>query len=340
MRLSQDVPSANSHSHDPVSGGTTAGYVAVSFVETQPRLAQLRLVWMWIKVCRLWCHTQFYTNESAATDSLSEKPAGKIAIDVRMCKDCQRTIFSKADFARELATQTPDQRAYQNLLQFEHGIRLLLPKFQRLLPMLQDPETPPTPAQLAEASKVRKRLTDAFTQYDVAARRIRDMPTESPTQARLQKAVYQQATNFLHVHMLPLKSIPKLLKRATPNGRPMPANANGKPPGALASINYNGTANGGGSRPSSSRNSSISSAALTALETEEKELRERLIVLEEQKFMVSEMIADANKRRKFDEVGSLAQNVEDLSREIDQIQAQLAQMDFAGAYAGDHAAVK
>ena len=52
------------------------------------------------------------------------------------------------------------------------------------------------------------------------------------------------------------------------------------------------------------------------------------------------MIADANKRRKFDEVGSLAQNVEDLSREIDQIQAQLAQMDFAGVYAGDQTPVK
>ena len=205
---------------------------------------------------------------------------------------------------------------------------------------MQDPEKPPTSSQLAEASKVRKRLTEAFTQYDVAARRIRDMPTESPTQARLQKAVYQQATNFLHIHMLPLKSIPKILKRATPNGRPLSTTSNGKPHTALSAINYNNVANGNGSRPSSSRNSSISSVALTALETEEKELRERLIVLEEQKFMVSEMIADANKRRKFDEVGSLAQNVEDLSREIDQIQAQLAGMDFASAYAGDQPPVQ
>ena len=252
-----------------------------------------------------------------------------------MCKDCQRTIFSKADFARELATQPADQRAYQNLLQFEHGIRLLLPKFQRLLLTLQDPDKPPTPAQLAEASKVRKRLTDAFTQYDVAARRIRDLPTESPTQARLQKAVYQQAASFLHVHMLPLKSIPKIMKHAKPNGKTMPATTNGKPLSALASINYNKVVNGDSSRPSSSRNSSTSSAAVTALEAEEKQLRERLIVLEEQKFFVSEMIADANKRRKFDEVGSLAQNVEDLSREIDHIQAQLTQMDFASAYAAN-----
>lgn len=275
------------------------------------------------------------TNAQPATDMLSEKANGKVAVDVRMCKDCQRTIFSKADFAREVSNQTPDQRAYQNLMQFEHGIRLLLPKFQRLLSVLQDPVKPPTPAQLADASKVRKRLTDAFTQYDFAARRIRDLPTESQTQQRLQKAIYLQATNFLHVHMLPLKSLPKILKHAAPSGgvRSAPTNAaNGKPAqGALAAIKYNEIANGNG-RPSSSRTSSTSSAAVTALESEEKELRERMIVLEEQKFFVSEMIADANKRRKFDEVSALAQSVEELSKEIDQIQGQLAGMDFAGAY--------
>jgi hypothetical protein len=271
------------------------------------------------------------------TNIVTENGAGKVAIDVRLCRDCQRTIFSKADFARAQAAQTPDLRAYQNLVQFEHGIRLLLPKFQRLLVPLQDPEHPPSPAQLAEASKVRRRLTDAFTQYDVAARRIRDLPTESPTQARLQKAIYQQATSFLHVHMLPLKSLPRIMKRATTSDRSTP---NGRSQSALSSIQFNEIADGNGSRPTSSRNSSTSSAAVTALEVEEKELRERLIVLEEQKFFVSDMIADANKRRKFDEVGSLAQNVEDLSREIDQIQSQLAQMDFASAYATDQSAIK
>jgi rabenosyn-5 len=269
---------------------------------------------------------------------VSEKPAGKVAVDVRMCKDCQRTIFSKADFARELATQPPDERAYQNLLQFEHGIRMLLPRFQRLLMTLQDPDRPPSSTQLADASKVRKRLTDAFTQYDFAARRIRDMLTESPTQARLQKAVYQQSATFLHIHMLPLKSLPKVLKHATPSGKPIPSNADGKPQGALAQLKHNEMANGE-TRPGSSRASSTSSIAVTALEAEERELRERMIVLEEQKFFVSEMITDANKRRKFDEVAALSGNVEDLSREIDQIQGQLAQMDFAGAYAADAAAI-
>jgi rabenosyn-5 len=238
-----------------------------------------------------------------------------------MCKDCKHTLFSKADFARELTATPPDQRAYENLQQFERGIRLLLPRFQKLLVALQDPAKPPTPDQLHDATKVRKRLMDAFAQFDTAARRIRDMPTESSAQKKLQKAVYHQAYNFLSLHMLPLKSLPKILKHATPNGRPSSS--------YLSAIKRNEPG------VDSSSVISASSAQISAMEAEEKELRDRLIVLEEQKFFVSEMIADANKRRKFDEVAALAQNVEDLSKEIDTINGQLSQLNFAAAYTAE-----
>lgn len=169
------------------------------------------------------------------------------------------------------------------------------------------------------------------------------MPTDSPTQQRLQKAIYQQASNFLHLHMLPLKSLPKILKHATPNGRLPNGKAstttlttNGSESAsrprepALTSINYNSIV---GNRNTSSPSSETSSA-ISALESEEKNLRERLIVLEEQKFFVSEMIADANRRRKFDEVSSLAMNMEDLSREIDRVSGMLNGLDFEGIYTG------
>lgn len=184
---------------------------------------------------------------------------------------------------------------------------------------------------------------DSFAQYDTAARRIRDLPTDSPTQQKLQKAIYQQASNFLHLHMLPLKSLPKILKHATPGGRPLPSghsrnNLNGETSStakpftpALASIKYGNNTPNGSSQSINSDNSS----AISALEDEEKALRDRLIVLEEQKFFVSEMIADANRRRKFDEVSALALNVEDLSKEIDRINGILNNMDFESLYAGN-----
>jgi len=70
------------------------------------------------------------------TNKLSEK-ASQVHIDVRMCKDCKHTVFSKSDFMRELAYEPSDQRAYQNLKQFERGIRIMLPRFQKLLQVLQ-----------------------------------------------------------------------------------------------------------------------------------------------------------------------------------------------------------
>ena len=247
-------------------------------------------------------------------------------MDVRLCKECNATIFSKQDFATEIMSKPPDARAYDSLISFERGIRMLLPRFQKLLSTLQDPEKPPIPAQLSEASKVRKRLLDSFTQFDIAARRIRDLPSTSPTQQKLRRAIYTQASSFLHLHMLPLKTLPKILKHATPHGKGSGTQvANGKPTSALASMKYNDL-------DASSQISSTASSQISALEAEEKQLRERLIVLEEQKFFVSEMIADANKRRKFDEVAALAGNVEDLTKEIDGVQNTLAGLDFEGAY--------
>ncbi|KAF2846678.1 hypothetical protein T440DRAFT_471749 [Plenodomus tracheiphilus IPT5] len=254
----------------------------------------------------------------AADSSKTEKGVTHVSVDVRMCKDCQHTLFSRGDFERAMAEKPKDQRSYENLAQFERGIRLLLPRFHKLLQALQDPDRSPTPQQLSDATKVRKRLMDAFSQFDAVAKRIRDLPTESPTQQKLQTAVYQQAYSFLSLHMLPLRSLPRILKHAAPQGRPNTG-------GALANIKYNDKSAG----------SIVSSSEVSAMETEEKELRERLIILEEQKFMVSEMIANATKHRRFDEVSSLAQNLEDLSMEIDQVNGQLSQLDFAGVYQGE-----
>lgn len=129
--------------------------------------------------------------------------------------------------------------------------------------------------------------------------------------------------------MLPLKSLPKVLKHASPHGAPASSKtlANGKSNGALAMIRFNDVADTASQRSGSS--------ALESMEAEERDLRERLIVLEEQRFIVGEMVADARKRRQFDEQKSLMINVEDLSREIDVINGQLAQLDFAAAYESD-----
>jgi rabenosyn-5 len=97
------------------------------------------------------------------------------------------------------------------------------------------------------------------------------------------------------------------------------------PAGALASIRYNDRFE---------TSSQQSSSALESLEAEEKDLRERLIVLEEQKFIVTEMLSEARKKRRFEEMTALSSNIDDLTREIDTLRARLSRVegDFEGLY--------
>jgi rabenosyn-5 len=57
-----------------------------------------------------------------------------------------------------------------------------------------------------EASAARKRLLDAFAQYDVLAKRIRAIPcVTGSSQDRVQLAVLARANLFLQKHMFPLQ---------------------------------------------------------------------------------------------------------------------------------------
>ncbi|KAI2602170.1 VAC1 protein [Hypoxylon sp. NC1633] len=276
------------------------------------------------------CSSDVGLNVANPSAPASEKPRGgsPISFDVRMCRDCKFTVFSKRDFMESVVHKPPDQRAYETLKQFERGIQLLLPSFQRALLPLQNEENPPNHAQIQEASKLRKRLVDSFTKYDVAARRIRDMKTDSPTQKQLQKTIHQAASSFLHMHMLPLKNLPQILKHHSSNSNSSRNRFVGN--GHVASPLRNGS-----DVFETASQTSETSTVVSTLEMEEKELRERLIVLEEQKYMVQTMISSAHGARRFEEVSALTRNVEELETEIQSIRGKVAAVEeqWQGLYA-------
>ncbi|KAJ2900248.1 hypothetical protein MKZ38_002530 [Zalerion maritima] len=275
------------------------------------------------------CSVDIPLTVSVSPSLPSEKPSGNnesMDLNVRMCRECRHTVFSKRDFLASVCHKPPDQRAYETLQQFEKGIRLLMPTFHKVLAPLQatnDGGLPPSHAQIQEASKIRKRLTDSFQKYDLAARRLRDLPTHgSSTQEKLQKIVYQAAGAFLHAHMLPLKSLPRMLKPGRPNGAQMrrlvpsslrhEESSTQSSPSALAQHPDSGSVAG-----------SEASTVVSLLEQEEKELRERLAVLEEQKFMVQTMVKNAQGQRRFEEVSALTRNAEELDGEIEQLRRRV-----------------
>ncbi|KAK1998779.1 FYVE zinc finger protein [Colletotrichum falcatum] len=296
------------------------------------------------------CSTEVGLCITNPTSPATEKPPttaqpGQLSIDIRMCRECNHTIFSKRDFAATLSHKPPDQRAYETLRQFERGIRQLMPIFQRTLLALQ-PESddgselsrpPPTHAQIQEASKIRKRLTDAFTKYDTAARRLRDMKTTSKTQLRLQQAVYAAASSFLHTHMLTLKSVPQILRsRSSQTSRLRALQAGGvNGSSSSSSLHLSPLRNQELAESETASQASETSTAVSALEVEEKEARERLVVLEEQRFMVQQMVDNARNARRFEEVSALTRNVEELDREIEQAKKNVGGVEqrWEGLYA-------
>ncbi|KAI1762676.1 VAC1 protein [Hypoxylon sp. FL1150] len=279
------------------------------------------------------CSSEVGLNVTNPSTSASEKPEGwgsPISVDVRMCRDCKLTVFSKRDFMESIAHKPPDQRGYDTLKQFERGIQQLLPTFQRALVPLQHENDPPSHAQIQEASKIRKRLVDSFTKYDVAARRIRDMKTDSLTQKQLQKAIYQAASLFLHMHMLPLKNLPRMLKQSSSGSSSSSAKTRLLANGHVASPLRNGS-----EVFETASQASETSTVVSALEVEEKELRERLVVLEEQKYMVQTMISGAHGARRFEEVSALTRNIEELETEIEGIKSRVMAVEekWQGLYA-------
>ncbi|KAK3949872.1 FYVE zinc finger-domain-containing protein [Pseudoneurospora amorphoporcata] len=277
------------------------------------------------------CSTEVGLHVAHPTINNTEKPPGTAAttttLDIRMCRDCKSTIFSHRDFAASIAHKPPDQRAYETLRQFERGIRMLMPSFQKALLALQPPneddfrqdKPPPTSAQVQEAAKIRKRLTDAFAKYDVAAKRLRDMKTDSPTQIKLQQSVYAAASSFLHANLIPLKSVPRVLRSNSMQQHQHRRLLNGST-STLSPLRNGESALSSQDAAETSSNAGASEASValqSELEAEEKEAKERLVVLEEQMFMVQEMLKSARAQRRFEEVSALNRNVEELEAEIE-----------------------
>jgi hypothetical protein len=193
---------------------------------------------------------------------------------------------------------------------------------------------PPTHAQIQEAAKLRKRLVDSFGKYGAAAKRLRDLHTESQSQKRLQMAVYTYASGFLHTNMLPLKSLPQLLRSrsSVSSGSRVLSTPNH----SMSSLRYSEVASSTTESEATSQAGTDDGAStvVSQLETEEKDLRERLVILEEQRFMVEQMTAAATKARRFEEVTALSRNQDELAAEIAELKQKVGTVEerWEGVY--------
>ncbi|KAH9050694.1 FYVE zinc finger-domain-containing protein [Lactarius hengduanensis] len=151
----------------------------------------------------------------AVRDGLN--PEEKFLKGVRICRDC-RPVLLREQYAQDRATSPTFSKLYDVFISLEREIEDALPHFQELLLTLSSDDRP-----TAEASAARKRLLEAFAQYDALAKRIRKLPTSGPgsSQDRVLAAVHTRANIFLQKHMFPLQSLPRPSKSTSSQTTPV-----------------------------------------------------------------------------------------------------------------------
>ncbi|KAJ7349165.1 FYVE zinc finger-domain-containing protein [Mycena albidolilacea] len=124
---------------------------------------------------------------------------------VRICSQC-RPVMLRQQYHQQNMHVPSFVKLYEAFVILEKEIEDSLPQFQELILTLNH-ESQPT----KEASAARKRLLEAFAQYDALAKRIRNLPTPNghgSSQERVQIAVMTRANLFLQKNMFPLQSLP------------------------------------------------------------------------------------------------------------------------------------
>ncbi|KAJ7915478.1 hypothetical protein B0H13DRAFT_2231863 [Mycena leptocephala] len=131
---------------------------------------------------------------------------------VRICNQC-RPVLLRQQYHQQGMHVPSFVKLYEAFVVLEKEIEDSLPQFQELILTLNHDSQP-----TKEASAARKRLLEAFAQYDSLAKRIRNLPTPNgrgSSQERVQIAVMTRANLFLQKNMFPLQSLPTPKKQGT-----------------------------------------------------------------------------------------------------------------------------
>jgi hypothetical protein len=212
---------------------------------------------------------------------------------IRICHECEDVFTAKQAFTADLKKPlSPLLSKFEHQQRIKAAILFLLPKFQQLIQTLQRSETLEN-SVIKEASRQRKRLVDSFAQFDKLTKEMINLPADLEDEKRLQHSIKGESFSFIQKNMAPLKQLPRIIQQIEKKEKE--------------------------SQPVRLNHSQVQKI---------KQMREELMVLNEQKFLVEEMISSSKKQRKFDEIGTLEQNLVDLTKMIDELQINLGNEGF------------
>ena len=204
-------------------------------------------------------------------------------VNIRICRPCQGSLFGHSEGIDDETLL----KLYSSLQQYKTAIEGLLPRFQDLVIRIKAESTEPLKSEIANLAKIRKRLLDAFAQFDSTAKKIAALETGNSAQLTIQRNIHRHAAMFLQIHMVPLQSMSSIRPQSTPE--------------------------------------MIQTMTLSELEAERArdEAQIELMTFKEQFFLLSEQVAQLTRRRKFDELGTLRASLADLETEIKRREVEL-----------------
>ncbi|KAJ8093103.1 carboxypeptidase Y-deficient [Marasmius tenuissimus] len=225
-----------------------------------------------------------------SNDKKKEEEEEKFLKGVRICREC-RPVLLRQQYLREIAAVPTFIRLYDVFVALEKEIEDSLPQFQEMVLNLGQ-ESSQQQAMSKEATATRKRLLDAFAQYDALAKRIRALPGDDgkaikpgSSQDRVRLAILSRANIFLQKNMFPLQSLPKRSTSTsnTPTTTPPP-----EPENALAF-------------------------------DVDSQMAHVLQPLLEQEALLETFVEEATAQRKFEDAKTLRANLKEIRVEIDRV---------------------
>lgn len=265
-------------------------------------------------------HLNYSPNVKSNWESLTtvspEKSKFSHLFSFRCCRNCKNLLLVKLNL-----NNTEDENdvifvAHDELLVLKSHIKKTMERYELLVK-----ENNESNNELV--NKLRTRLLKNLKDFELATNNFKQKffrlnkethkfaPTHSPT---LVTNIYKTAINFLQDSLLEYKKANEEFQKLE----------NTRLSGQLSLLLPTDASSTVSSSPTPLH--SLEPPRLTKKQI--RELREQLMVTSEQKFLIEKLMDDAKKQRRFDELGTLTENINELKKRIDELETELGEFAF------------
>ncbi|KAJ3386085.1 carboxypeptidase Y-deficient [Lobulomyces angularis] len=215
-------------------------------------------------------------------------------VEVLSCIRCKTLSTRRKEALKELVAKPVVVLLYQEMKQIKTVVEEKLPLFNNMLFDLRSKSViKPDDADYHSTARARKVLIDLLAQLDGLGKKVKNLPTESRSLAKLHFNIYLSTVEFLQLHMLTLQMMPKVTKEKEDNVDEY----------EIKTVNFE------------------------ALKKAEN-LKINLNILKDQRVQINATLETSLKRRKFEDCEILKENLLEIDEGIKDLERELQLLDI------------